>query len=241
MAAQRQDRTPAKPVRAVVVVAHPDDETLWCGGTILTHRDWRWTVVSLCRANDPDRSPRFFRALDALGATGSMADLDDGPDQTPLDPDEVRETILSLLPVERLDLVLSHNPLGEYTRHRRHEAVGRAVLALWADGRLDADAVWAFAYDDAGRRPGTATARAVAGRRLDVASGARLPQAVPGADRIENLAAPTWQEKYRIMTEIYGFGPESFEARATPRTEAFWCFDSPAAARRWMNEKGLEP
>jgi LmbE family N-acetylglucosaminyl deacetylase len=221
MAAKRQDRTPAKPVRAAVVVAHPDDETLWCGGTILAHADWRWTVVSLCRATDPDRAPRFFRALDALGASGAMADLDDGPDQTLLDPDEVRETILSLLPEGRVDLVLSHSPLGEYTRHRRHEEVGRAVLALWSEKRIATAAVWAFAYDDAG--------------------GARLPTAVPHADLVEELAEPVWREKYRIITAVYGFGPESFEARATPRTEAFWCFDSPAAARRWMNEKGLEP
>jgi len=202
-------------------VAHPDDETLWCGGTILAHRDWEWTVASLCRASDPDRSPRFFQALDALGSTGSMADLDDGPDQAPLDPRDVEETILSLLPEGRADLVLSHSPPGEYTRHRRHEAVGRAVLELWSAGRLAADAVWAFAYDDAG--------------------GARLPTAVPGADRVEELAEPVWREKYRIITAVYGFGPESYEARATPRTEAFWCFDSPAAARRWMNEKGLVP
>jgi LmbE family N-acetylglucosaminyl deacetylase len=202
-------------------VAHPDDETLWCGGTILAHADWRWTVVSLCRATDPDRAPRFFRALDALGASGAMADLDDGPDQTLLDPDEVRETILSLLPEGRVDLVLSHSPLGEYTRHRRHEEVGRAVLALWSEKRIATAAVWAFAYDDAG--------------------GARLPTAVPHADLVEELAEPVWREKYRIITAVYGFGPESFEARATPRTEAFWCFDSPAAARRWMNEKGLEP
>ncbi|HUX17216.1 MAG TPA: PIG-L family deacetylase [Phycisphaerae bacterium] len=221
MAAQRQDAAPDEPLRAAVVVAHPDDETLWCGGTILAHRDWRWTVVSLCRASDPDRSPRFFQALDALGATGSMADLGDRPDQTPIGPRDVEETILSLLPGGRVDLVLSHSPLGEYTRHRRHEAVGRAVLELWSAGRLAADAVWAFAYDDAG--------------------GARLPTAVPGADRVEELAERVWREKYRIITAVYGFGPESFEARATPRTEAFWCFDSPAAARRWMNEKGLEP
>ena len=221
MAVQRQNAAPDEPLRAAVVVAHPDDETLWCGGTILAHRDWQWTILSLCRANDPDRSPRFFRALDALGAAGSMAALDDRPDQTPLDSRDFQETILSLLPEGRVDLVLSHSALGEYTRHRRHEEAGRAVLKLWSAGRLSADAVWAFAYDDAG--------------------GARLPAAIPHADRVEELAERVWQEKYRIITEVYGFGPESYEARTTPRTEAFWCFDSPEASRRWMNEKGVEP
>ena len=59
-----------RPSRAAVIVAHPDDETLWCGGTILLHPDWAWEVVSLCRASDPDRAPKFGRALDALGACG---------------------------------------------------------------------------------------------------------------------------------------------------------------------------
>ena len=34
-------------VDGVVIVAHPDDETLWAGGTLLMHPDCRWTVVTL--------------------------------------------------------------------------------------------------------------------------------------------------------------------------------------------------
>jgi len=49
--------------RAAVVVAHPDDETLWCGGYILTHPEFLWRIVTLCRAADPDRGPRFRRAI----------------------------------------------------------------------------------------------------------------------------------------------------------------------------------
>ena len=37
-------------LQAAVVVAHPDDEILWCGGYILTHPEFHWRIVSLCRA-----------------------------------------------------------------------------------------------------------------------------------------------------------------------------------------------
>ena len=209
------------PLRAGVIVAHPDDETIWCGGTILTHPEWAWTVVALCRRDDPDRSPRFFRALEALGATGTIGNLDDEPDQNPLPPQQVRQAVLSLLPAAPLDLILSHSPCGEYTRHRRHEEAGRAVLELWESGDLEADAVWIFAYED--------------GRKT------YLPRPIAGADRRTELSDPVWQKKRRIIREIYGFGPESFEACAAPRQEAFWCFESPAAAGRWMTQKGPRP
>ena len=73
--------------RAAVVVAHPDDEILWCGGWILAHPEWRWRIVTLCRADDPDRAPKFRKVLEHLGAEGAMADLNDGPDQIPLNPE----------------------------------------------------------------------------------------------------------------------------------------------------------
>jgi hypothetical protein len=39
-----------------------------------------------------------------------------------------------------------------------------------------------------------------------------------------------WLEKRQLITDVYGYGPESWEARATPREEGFWCFDSAQAA-----------
>lgn len=202
---------------AAVIVAHPDDETLWAGGTILAHPDWSWFVATLCRASDPDRAPRFRRALACLNAQGAMGDLDDGPQQAPLPDALVDGALLSLAGGRRFDLVLTHGPRGEYTRHRRHEEVCRAVSRLWQSGRLSTFALWTFAYEDGGGRT-LPRARAGAGRRLVLASG-------------------LWRRKYEIVTRVYGFGPRSFEAAATPRVEAFDTFRSARAARQWSHDR----
>jgi LmbE family N-acetylglucosaminyl deacetylase len=100
------------PKNVAVIVAHPDDETLWAGGTILSHPFWNCFIVSVCRGNDTERAPKFYNALKVLKSEGNMGDLDDGPDQNPLDEDEVEQTILNLLPEKHYDLVFSHNPNG---------------------------------------------------------------------------------------------------------------------------------
>ncbi|OHB85586.1 MAG: GlcNAc-PI de-N-acetylase [Planctomycetes bacterium RBG_19FT_COMBO_48_8] len=192
--------------KCAVIVAHPDDETLWAGGTILMHPESEWTVVTLCRKSDQDRAPRFFQAIEKLNATGAMGDLDDGPEQCPLKNREVQHEILQSLPSNRFDLIITHGLNGEYTRHLRHEETAQAVMALWKSYRLSARQIWRFAYEDGGRK--------------------YLPRAVEDADMHIMLTEEIWQRKYDIITDIYGFGIDSFEAGTTPREEAFWCFES---------------
>jgi len=138
-------------LRAAVVVAHPDDETLWCGGYILTHPEFHWRIVTLCRASDPDRAPKFRRVLQRLGAEGEMADLDDEPDQVPLPIEQVQETIARLLAETSYSLILTHGPKGEYTQHRRHDECSNAVVELWQSGSIDTERLWLFAFEDGGR------------------------------------------------------------------------------------------
>jgi len=199
-----------------VIVAHPDDETLWAGGTILSHPAWNCFIVSLCRGNDPDRAPRFYEALKILKSQGIMGDLDDGPDQVPLDKEEVELAILNLLPPKHFDLVITHNPSGEYTRHIRHEEVGEAVINLWNSEKISASEIMLFAYEDGHKE--------------------YYPKAIENAAIYRPLRKRTWQRKFSIITKIYGFEKESWEAKTTPVAEAFWHFTHPFIAKKWLNQ-----
>lgn len=199
-----------------VIVAHPDDETLWAGGTILSHPMWNCFIVSLCRGKDPDRAPRFYEALKILHSEGIMGDVDDGPDQVPLDKAIVERIILNLLPQKHFDLVISHNPSGEYTRHIRHEEVGEAVISLWNSDKISAGEIMLFAYEDGHKE--------------------YYPKAVENAAVYRPLTKRTWLRKYNIITKTYGFEKESWEAKTTPVAEAFWHFTHPFIAKKWMDQ-----
>jgi len=107
--------------RCLIIVAHPDDETLWAGGTMLMHSDSNWTVLTLCSGSDPDRESRFSKAMELYGAHGLTGDLDDSPDQPALSARDVRRTLLDLFPHARFDLILTHGFQSEYSSHLRHE------------------------------------------------------------------------------------------------------------------------
>jgi LmbE family N-acetylglucosaminyl deacetylase len=203
-----------KTKKVAIIVAHPDDETLWVGGTILSHPEWRCFIVCLCRKNDPDRAPKFRQALKMLGAQGIMGDLDDGPHQEPLNENEVEEAILQLYPPGDFDLVITHSIKGEYTRHLRHEEIAKAVVTLWEEGQLNAPELWAFAYEDGNK--------------------GYYPVIIEDAPLYNSLPHGVWEKKYKIITETYGFDKSSWEAMTTPKEEAFWQFFTVEQARMFL-------
>jgi len=71
------------PKSVAVIVAHPDDETLWAGGTILSHPSWKCFILCLCRGSDTERAPKFYKALKILKSEGIMGDLDAWPRTKP--------------------------------------------------------------------------------------------------------------------------------------------------------------
>jgi LmbE family N-acetylglucosaminyl deacetylase len=202
-----------------IIVAHPDDETLWAGGTILSNSSWQCFVVCLCRKNDRDRAPKFEKVLKIFKADGIMGDLDDGPEQRPLPDSEVRDLIYHLIPHKYFDLIITHSINGEYTRHRRHEETGKAVIELWHASKLNTAELWAFAYEDRHRT--------------------YHPIAIEDAPVFYPLPHDLWEAKYNIITDTYGFGKTSWEAQTTPKEEAFWRFLNPGEAQEWLVSGGI--
>jgi LmbE family N-acetylglucosaminyl deacetylase len=201
-----------------VIVAHPNDETLWTGGITLSHPSWHWFTVCLCSGGDKDRATRFHKALKILKSDGIMGDLDDGKEQKPLDEKEVEYAILELLPPEYFDLIITHNPSGEYTRNIRHEEVSKAVIRLWHSGRISTHELWTFAYSDGNKE--------------------YYPRPFANATVYQTLTRRIWLRKYSLITETYGFEKGSFEAETTPRAESFWQFTNSYDAKKWVSNGG---
>jgi hypothetical protein len=122
----------------------------------------------------------------------------------------VQATVISLLGGHSYDMLLTHGPKGEYTRHRRHEECCQSVVNLWKSSDIRTKNLLLFAYEDGDR--------------------AYLPRVRKDADQRYVLKENIWREKRRLIMDVYGYGEESWEARSTPREEGFWRFNSPQAA-----------
>jgi LmbE family N-acetylglucosaminyl deacetylase len=187
-----------KEVRALGIVAHPDDETIWMGGTILKNKEWNWTIISLCRANDIDRMPKFRKVCEYYGARHIISDLDD-EDLNPLKTAEVAEKIKSLLPFEKFDFVFTHGGNGEYG-HIRHKEIYKAVKMLISRGKILCKKAFHFSY---------------------IGGGGGIPVARKKSDFEVELDDREYGEKLKMITSYYGFENESFEAMSCGRKESF--------------------
>lgn len=188
-------------MKAAVIVAHPDDETIWSGGFILKHPDWEWTILSLCRADDPDRRPKFQTVCNFLNARAVILDLDDSNPLEPIDPGkDISSRILNEIGEEEWGLVLTHGENGEYG-HPRHIEVHSEVVKLCESGLLMCSELLLFAYECA------------------AGNGQCKPAQI--ADYILELSERELAEKKRIINEIYGYDQNSFEVNACISPESF--------------------
>lgn len=103
-----------------IVVAHPDDETLWAGGLPIVYSDRSWTVIccSIPR-RDPVRAWKFYEACVTLGAM---------PRLLPMPEQDINTAPvgLNMIDLNQFDCVVTHNEWGEYG-HFHHQQVHQFV------------------------------------------------------------------------------------------------------------------
>lgn len=200
---------------ALLVVAHPDDETIFAGGLILCSRETRWTVVCCINEGDQTRQDEFLCACEFLAQKAG----------NPIEP-----ILLGLVPkhdghIEHFalakalkpyatgyDIVLTHNSQGEYG-HEHHKLVHRCVIES-----INNPNTWVFIS------PGSKNVNQEELRSNKPGGNFALDL----SPEIRRLKIRAFQECHASQAKRYGYDPVSGELRNTDLREIlFWYFEDP--------------
>jgi len=190
---------------ALVVVSHPDDETIWMGGAILSFPNIRWHIFSLCRADDPDRAPKFKKVCDFYKAKYFISNLEDENIMSVSESvSEIKKRIMEALlffKKSNFEYIFTHGKNGEYG-HPRHKGVNIAASEMLSEGPLAGKEVFNFAYSLS-------------------ASGEFCRPNRKAENFILRLSSNAFNKKKFIIQKLYGFTESSFESQSCSEVETF--------------------
>jgi LmbE family N-acetylglucosaminyl deacetylase len=127
-----RSRDPVPRTSKVMIVAHPDDESLFGGETLTSSKGW--LVVCVTNASNEVRRAEFIKAMGLAGADYLMLDHADHIANGNFDP-ALASKLALILAANPLEMVVTHGEAGEYG-HKQHIALHQIVRRLAPAGRL---------------------------------------------------------------------------------------------------------
>jgi LmbE family N-acetylglucosaminyl deacetylase len=123
-------------MKALIIAAHPDDESLFMGGTIAEFKRWRWVVLCV---TDCDRRYNKQRRAELIKACRIYKK--NGSDVTPfmLNLQKQKGRLVKTMVMAKIwdfigtfgpfDIIFTHNSKGDYG-HKTHKTIHEAVREL---------------------------------------------------------------------------------------------------------------
>ncbi len=132
--------------KKLMIVAHPDDETIWGGGHLLQDMG-RYLVVCITAGTDPVRDEELKNAMAICQAQYlklGFPDLDrqQKQDRWKTAGTDIRATLEIVMTAKNWQSIVTHNPRGEYG-HRHHKMTSRFVTSVFRK-RLKKDNLFYF-------------------------------------------------------------------------------------------------
>jgi LmbE family N-acetylglucosaminyl deacetylase len=111
----------------LMIVAHPDDETIWGGAHLL---EGGYFVICITRGYDEERSAEFCKVLKDSGNEGIILNYPDKVlgkrDDWDRVDGKIKKDIKNVLKLKNWEMIVTHNKDGEYG-HRHHIMLNKMV------------------------------------------------------------------------------------------------------------------
>ena len=131
--------------RILAIVAHPDDETIFFGGTILTHPSCVWKVLCATYTDSSARALEALQAIQCYRDNGINIEIEflghEDKHKTPDGGIDVATLDSQLCAFQNWpDVVITHNEKGDYSNNA-HISVSRIVRSIFPNA-------WEILCDD---------------------------------------------------------------------------------------------